>query len=101
MLEIAPFADDFLFEAQALEDLAEFPSVEFVGLDAEVAQRLAVLQLEDAVGDLGEGGPGPNGDQPLDRVLQRLVATLGENGDDFAGSADAGRGAAHLRRCNY
>lgn len=83
MLEVAALANDFLFLAQTLQGLADFLAIEFVGLDFEVAQGLAVLKLQDDVGDLRKGRPGPESDQSLDGVLQRLVQALGDDRNDL------------------
>jgi len=43
VLEILSFPDDFFFAAETLQYLTQLPPVEFVGLDLEIAQRLAIF----------------------------------------------------------
>lgn len=95
MLEVVLFPDDLFFETQALEDLTQFAAVEFVGLNAKVPQRLPVIQLQDDVGDLGKGGAGSEGNQSFDGILQRLVATFCDDGNEAGRRSDTGGGTAH------
>ena len=95
MLEVASLLDDLLLAAQTLQGLADVLAVQFVGLDGEVAEGLPVLALEDGVGDLGEGGPGPQGNEPLDGVLEGLVQAFGDDRDDLGRGSQAGGRTAH------
>lgn len=95
MFKVVLFSDDLFFATKALEDLTQFAAVEFVGLNAKVSQRLPVIQLQNDVGHFGKSGAGSEGNQSFDGILQRLVATFREDGNEAGRRSDTGGGTAH------
>ena len=95
MLKVVLFSDDLFFATKALKNLTQFATVEFVGLNAKVSQRLPVIQLQNDVGNFGKSGTGSKGNQSFDGILQRLVATFREDGNEAGRRSDTGGSTAH------